>query len=1789
MSNLANDVENTQNVWVVDPNAVNGDSNIIYPMEDLSIEVDLEVRTAPRFGYSENNYYTLSWRTDGDAKKEARFFQGRRFSGGDNYLSDFYTDINFTNRRSGDIVEGIGIKSINIDYNSWYIPQIVINFVDVRGSALFHPAEYMNETNGESGGSFFKSFFSFPYPMYTLVVKGYLGDRVSYQLHCSDVRHEFDSTTGNFETTAKFIGYTYAFLADIPFNLLKAAPYCNYIGGIDYWNSKNFTVNTLVKDNNGNPVYTPMKTMLEYMKVINDLLETAKLKANDQDLKEWNKLNNKQIFINKIYIAWNELKSFIKNIYIVKYQDINREIVLTDIIPVQHVKGKVAVYEDLKRLVNDYNTQYPEIIIEIPSNIYDLLYNLTTIVQQKYTINYSNLIATLDTISNGITLQSVSIKERTAKKLEEQFVNESGFKPTIDNIMRIIFAHLEVFMDNMYLMRDNVSNRNYSDIQINSTEHDFTDIKIISDDYRFGPFPEFRRDGVDNDGKPVKNVEKWIGALDGLRMKNTYQDLEEVKLVYELLKAVKESQTLESDIIKTKNETKYWYPINPFDISILDNQPHKENPYSVLRYVVNQKFEELSIQVLIRMYYGLLTQSYNESSSVIETFAKSEAKNVFNVFGGDDSIKNRFITNDRIVENIVQIGLNKRFDYIGQIPQIISNNSVMQHVDTTTMLFYDSNDVYNYRYLSGSNDNKQIVSLPLYTTTTKGYENNWFDGNTYKPNIYNKGVNPALQINLSESSVKSVTNTAFTNITFQLLPEHEWLKKLESYKTKIDEPKLVENWKLDIDYPLDFIRDIKFSNTKKKNSKEYDKYNTDSILNITEFNEYYKGLRDSFMVSSVFNENAGPIIIKTDYKNIEYGKKPNYSLNDYVRIIKQTNNYGEYLIPRMRFLNKDEVFEDVFGSLLFYHQNDTDVNLEKGKVMKDDLIREAKALILLSSLQYDTNEINDFFKSENSGYYRIPKYILLFIGGLIKRIKYYKEFKTYGNNKPIDIVYKAHVGIDSTLNGFGTNNRQLSVYLGEIFSRDYGFKTESDQSVNVKCVLKPEIQDILVDYFQKWCSSDDFKSILDSFELKTYDSNNNIKYINETAYKKIFKDFNNKTSITQTELRDTFTENVFKNYFYINPTVEKDGISLIPKPSADGMCKLIGLYTEDVIVLKGTPSLQIDDFKENDVIKKRHNSFSLSRGTVESYLSTFTTELVKLYNDKDSKVANTRVVEPYNDDNICLELYNTLKNINDKWLDGYLNNQYTLNRRNPSEPSFYEKSFNFIDKFYNKIGDKVIINMNRFVDTISYDYSTNLVYDNQESLYQIITSLVTDHNMLFIPTPNYIDWGREGTPDTILSNVFKPMPWGVRGKDIDTPQFTIIYVGEPAKHPNTDESNSHDNFNPDSLDVRRDGTTNVMEGFDDTEGNYKLPCFLVAFSAQNNSIFKNFTLNMNNSVVTDQSIAAVFNISNMGEKNKRVHYGQDLYNIYVSNSYQIEIEMMGCAQIQPLMYFQLVDVPMFRGAYMIYKIVHEITPGNMTTKVTGMRMSNKPIALVKEVYNYDDVFDGFIIEPYAGLAEQNKTISSKSTDSIAVLHDYANSQQGTTVIYGGPKTGMYNDRDYIDYGSKQNEPISKYIMLSDTLKSVYHGNFGGQTPTQDDLMRIGNQMPMKIYNNLYTIAQQYDKVHDYVMEKYNGTVSISTTSMWRHKIQGDNYIKSFHGVGGAVDIQLYDVETGDAIVTTKTMDENNILWQVFLWMREEFKNEHNELFLELSTNKNLSWIHYAWIPGNTYKSDILIL
>ena len=110
---------------------------------------------------------------------------------------------------------------------------------------------------------------------------------------------------------------------------------------------------------------------------------------------------------------------------------------------------------------------------------------------------------------------------------------------------------------------------------------------------------------------------------------------------------------------------------------------------------------------------------------------------------------------------------------------------------------------------------------------------------------------------------------------------------------------------------------------------------------------------------------------------------------------------------------------------------------------------------------------------------------------------------------------------------------------------------------------------------------------------------------------------------------------------------------------------------------------------------------------------------------------------------------------------------------------------------------------------------------------------------------------------------------------------------------------------------------------------------------------------MDNPQTTEVAVANQFALVKGVSDNPRslTFQGQDLFKIYSNYSYTCNVTMMGCAQIQPLMYFQLNNIPMFRGAYQIINVEHNITPGDMTTSFKGVRINRTKMPIVNNCFN----------------------------------------------------------------------------------------------------------------------------------------------------------------------------------------------------------------------------------------------
>ena len=223
-----NNLNKTQDIYVkvdqnnllyVDPNSVISDGEVLMrniEQENLIIYVNLEADLVPRTNLTEDRKsITIAQGTLNFLKKQ----------GGGDYDStwtDSFTETNKTVNtdesnifQSDSSAQTFGIESININVKGGnFIPQVNINFIDVRGKTLFESPE----------NSPYKAFFHLPWPIFYLTVKGHYGKAIKYRLHMTKFTSRFNQN-GNFEVATTFIGSTYAFLSDIPINGILNAPY----------------------------------------------------------------------------------------------------------------------------------------------------------------------------------------------------------------------------------------------------------------------------------------------------------------------------------------------------------------------------------------------------------------------------------------------------------------------------------------------------------------------------------------------------------------------------------------------------------------------------------------------------------------------------------------------------------------------------------------------------------------------------------------------------------------------------------------------------------------------------------------------------------------------------------------------------------------------------------------------------------------------------------------------------------------------------------------------------------------------------------------------------------------------------------------------------------------------------------------------------------------------------------------------------------------------------------------------------------------------------------------------------------------------------------------------------------------------------------------------------------------------------------------------------------------------------------------------------------------------------
>jgi hypothetical protein len=351
---------------------------------------------------------------------------------------------------------------------------------------------------------------------------------------------------------------------------------------------------------------------------------------------------------------------------------------------------------------------------------------------------------------------------------------------------------------------------------------------------------------------------------------------------------------------------------------------------------------------------------------------------------------------------------------------------------------------------------------------------------------------------------------------------------------------------------------------------------------------------------------------------------------------------------------------------------------------------------------------------------------------------------------------------------------------------------------------------------------------------------------------------------------------------------------------------------------------------------------------------------------KDASSGNTQTIKLETDaEQIKLEIYRRLKKIYDTWIAGSSSEKdspifqccYTgVGDRLKNDEKIKDKrgdttvrlidSFRFIDRAYRDIGDKFQVN--------PISANKQLLDSNESSFYDFVGRILNDYNFDFIALPNFIDYN---DPKEIQS-VFTPYPYYEVKTNLATsgPSFVCVYVGQTSTKLDFGDDADYPN---DGFDLNDETTlpADFKEEASDTDD--KAAAFVVRYGHQNQNIFKDIILDQAEHGATAESLMITDNISNTLSQTSRSYIGQNLYDVYSVRSYKAEIEMMGDAMIQPMMYFQLDNIPMFHGAYLITKVKHSIKPNHMTTSFSGTRIKGVSTPILDAATLYESLIDTY--------------------------------------------------------------------------------------------------------------------------------------------------------------------------------------------------------------------------------------
>ena len=348
-----------------------------------------------------------------------------------------------------------------------------------------------------------------------------------------------------------------------------------------------------------------------------------------------------------------------------------------------------------------------------------------------------------------------------------------------------------------------------------------------------------------------------------------------------------------------------------------------------------------------------------------------------------------------------------------------------------------------------------------------------------------------------------------------------------------------------------------------------------------------------------------------------------------------------------------------------------------------------------------------------------------------------------------------------------------------------------------------------------------------------------------------------------------------------------------------------------------------------------------------------------------------------------VELWETFKALNDTWIAGFDFESKTL----------FEDVL-LVDRASRNVGDRVLVDIYGIINLLEDGATEKNQGSNsyKNTLLDMVTTILVENNFQHFMLPAYVnfynvqDAEKNPTPRPDGTLEVGNMMFGTY-LNVDyrqsSPKFLCYYVSKPSEHLNMNDNIDY-RFRDDAFDLRRASDNPLLENLknkNDWDKSNKIVGFNVDPTRENQQIFKSFSVAQDPGKPTSESLEMLNQMANLGKNRRSTTQNVSLYNLYKNRSYSCSVDMMGCALIQPMMYFNIRNIPMFSGPYMITKVTHTVSESGFETKFDGTR---QPFYSLPTVETFIQTLNEKLVSQLQSKVKENEEITRAKSENVQI-------------------------------------------------------------------------------------------------------------------------------------------------------------------------------------------------------------